>query len=607
VHADDTSAQEKRDHFPTRWRMAWHVRTQQREAEVALGVQRPPDLLYWSNPEVATTLVFLSSITHAAAGVLALAVEEEGGDGFEGPSASETTCALLILVFIACFLAIEGFRIYAFYLRHGRKMWWLDWSEETDDILLWLLSCVRLVQPAPRLQGFYRPLVAHGSSTVCRTKPPSACWRSCATDRDRFASLGVWVSGAAGGFAGVTFMYLRTVVQVGVAVIIGVQATAELSPVPTSPVPQASLLGICGLQVALGAFSLVVGPAQDRLEGLVVGLEGVLSGVSVLLVHLAWHFPDPSLSTTAADVLIAALCCPLALCAYDAVVVPVLDAWTNAYTRRGCCLAIFAVLTLPCRIVVAIICGSVDIFCSSSPTAAAEGQEEDSDIVEAASSPEPAPAEAPPPVAAPSSADPSPWDDVFRPRPIANIITVEAVAYLRVVKLQAAIRRVQATKRVQHVRLEAEQAHQSQHAILLIQAAWRRGRTPADMSIPMWDDMLDPIGNLIAIETTQYVQPEWLQAETWLLPAERVQAVRRIQAAWRRARMRREAWRQREERHAALIAVRCAVKLQARARRRAAERRVGEIVQLNLLRARETTAVTKLQRVWWRRINRPQW
>jgi len=368
IEAASSGEQPTKKLFPTKWHMLeqaqgeWRVGTEELHSFVPL-----PAFLYWPNPEVATIVLFLSSLADASAGVLAFGVR--GNAGEFGPSTAQTTCALAVTGTIGGFLMFEACRLGTFYWTRGRKTWRRSdrvlTSSDVDDLVLLLSATLRLHRPVPRLRGVY---IAPDSERMepDRTRravrsPISRCC-SCTVSGDYLAALGIWIVGTSNGLSGVCFVLLRTLSQVSVAFIVGLQV--GLQDQPASMLGQASLIAVGAVQFVTGLYCLLCNAAQDRLEGWVVGCEGVLSGVCALLVHLAYLESDMTLSSMAVYVLAAAQLCPLALIAYDAFVVPIVSAWVNAYLRKGFCSATCAIIALPAILAARLCCGGVDLCCA---------------------------------------------------------------------------------------------------------------------------------------------------------------------------------------------------------------------------------------------------
>jgi len=422
-----------------------------------------PEYLHWPNPEVATVLLFLTSLVHASAGVLAF--------GLDFGSRTETACALGVISAAGLFVLVETGRIAAFYFEHGRQMWHkakrITKSSEADDALLMVLS-ERLLLPAVlRLRGSFRAPekeLIEPDRTLRAVRCSIRHWCSHKLGGDRLAALNVWISSGSGGISGVCFVLLRTVSQVSVAAVVGLTLSMGLTTGPGSDVSQLSVIVVCALQLAIGLYSLLFGATQDRLEGVVVGAEGLLSGVSVLLTHVAFRRLEETSSDTAVRVLVAALLCPLCLIAYDVIAVPIASAGGRGYTRSGWCGAAAAILWLPFSLVGTFVSGSIDALCGCC-------EDDDEDDLEAAIAPAPedeAPVELEPaPPVGTFWHDLVKWDEDVQAFTPNNPIVFEAKTYVMAVRVQTAWRRVQARRAVQDKRIVYHEARR-------IQTAWRR-------------------------------------------------------------------------------------------------------------------------------------
>ena len=115
------------------------------------------------------------------------------------------------------------------------------------------------------------------------------------------------------------FQLIRTVVQALFGAIAAIGAADEaFDPVSTEARFRAIVLS--SIQIGLGVYSAT--SAGDRLEGIFVGLEYTLSGMSCVVLHVAAEHGDASMQTASAWLLFAAICSPLFMISYDFIFLP---------------------------------------------------------------------------------------------------------------------------------------------------------------------------------------------------------------------------------------------------------------------------------------------
>lgn len=136
-------------------------------------------------------------------------------------------------------------------------------------------------KPALRFRGELVPS-ANASFEPLRTRRllarPFATWRF-ANGSDELSSLSTfWLSDVTGG-CGCFYIVVKVLAMMATAFLIGFSSGA-------SDFGDA-VIGVFGIQLALGCYCILTPHAADRLEGVVSGLEALMSGTSLLLLYLA--------------------------------------------------------------------------------------------------------------------------------------------------------------------------------------------------------------------------------------------------------------------------------------------------------------------------------
>lgn len=261
---------------------------------------------------------------------------------------------------------------------------------DVDDPLLLALAATRLRKPALRLRGVLEP---SGDQTrePWRTEQTLAkkfsAWRHQDSASAAYNTLYSWLQDVSGA-GGIYYQFVRSISTLLLAAIVGASAAIDAT---NGDGTQTVALLVIAVQLVISGYCLFAGAAGDRLEGDVSGLEAIAGALNVGFLYAAAQAAatgaaraesggvnattalSPSQNTTvglggaaaaasgadpfqAAALVFALLsvALPLGLALYDALVLPVLDEYTNAEgTRHSCVFTAIQVLIIVPMVTVA--------------------------------------------------------------------------------------------------------------------------------------------------------------------------------------------------------------------------------------------------------------
>ena len=277
-----------------------------------------PNFLVWPNPELALLALYGAGLANTCTRAVWLA----------GRSPLASFIGVIGLIVLTLFIAYEWYQVRSFNLRHADQMWESsegyyqpDMSEITDPLMRCLVK-LRLRTPALRFAGAFdagsEDLIEPARSRRAIVVPFT--WSN-RRSIDAYQPRGsVWLSGvdAGCGRMGIYYQLLMFTVQVLFAFIAGLDAEGD--PISGGGLTQAIFL--ISLQFGLGAYTLIASPAHDRIAGMFIGFEYLLSSLALILqLNAAWS-RDWVLLMTSSRLLLAASCVHLFQVLYDAVVLP---------------------------------------------------------------------------------------------------------------------------------------------------------------------------------------------------------------------------------------------------------------------------------------------
>ena len=273
------------------------------------GFSYVPSILWWPNIEVIIMIFFAPALMFHCAAVVAKAVKvysipdppkgeingvpREWLDPQDLPKEEvrERVAdggAVFIIICMGIFIAHECARLFVFMRKHAEALWISNEEvrvrAQMDDMILDLLCAVGLVRPGLRFRGSLA--TDENSKDMAEPQRTSRAlsapyvfkfWERRAGDA--YATLSTsWLYHARGKY-GCFYQMVKFLTQVAFGVVVGV-STQSGGYKGIAIVPIALLIL---LQLGLGYYCCKHNPSSDRLEGLVSGVEAILSAVSLTL------------------------------------------------------------------------------------------------------------------------------------------------------------------------------------------------------------------------------------------------------------------------------------------------------------------------------------
>jgi len=281
-----------------------------------------PSLLVFPNLLSIVVVFFLTGLVQKA--VALLAADHVSSDVC---GARCTWPAYAVLAGVVVFLAMSLLALCHFNARHRTRSWTpteppTDANDVEDPAYRWL-SRLRArcgARVIDRDRGAFERPDGEGDEperTERLLRRPLMCLRSTAADARDALTL-AWLAKARGSSMFVlSFSYILLVGQLLLAALAGTVAAIP----PGSSLAVAQLWTMLSLQLALATYCLCVGPAADRVESLVVGLQFAVEGSSTVVVLYAQLEDQLELMEYVFPLVLVAMGLPILQKLYDAVIV----------------------------------------------------------------------------------------------------------------------------------------------------------------------------------------------------------------------------------------------------------------------------------------------